>query len=113
MADDERFQLKMTWLRDEQGNLIANQSGNSDDSLEDVEGFLYFSDLVMGSPYDAILVQAAADVHNTALRRIELTFEDVCIVLERTEEPATLGDRAEVEEEVAPPGPAEQILRWH
>lgn len=112
--DDERFRLKMTWLRDEKGNLIAHELGKSDDPLEDIDGVIYFSDLVMGSPYDAIMVQAASDVHDTSLRRIEVTFEDVCIVLERTEERATLGDRADEERQVvAPPVPAERVLRWH
>lgn len=121
MADgDERFRLQMRWLRDEEGNLITDTlygSDNDPEDREDIDGIIYFSDLEMGSPYDAIMVHAADDVHESKLHRIELTFEDVWIALERTEEPATIGDRAEEERKesmkAAPPADAERILQWH
>jgi len=97
--DDERFLLQVTWLRDDVGNLIANKLSGTEHSLEDTDGVIYFSDLAMGSPYEAIMVHAADDVHLTKLHRIELTFEDMRIVLERTKERATIGDRAEYEDE--------------
>jgi hypothetical protein len=120
--DNERFRLQMKWLRDEEGNVIAKTSTGDDNSLEDIEdidGVLYFSDLVVGSPYDAILILAADDVHDSTLLRIELTFSDVQIVLERTDEPATLGDRAqsvahkeEAEKTPVPVGSGD-VVRWH
>jgi hypothetical protein len=116
--ENERFRLRMTWLRDEDGNLIASNVGDEEDAPEDIDGVIYFSDLQIGSPHDAILVLAAEDVHDTPLRRIELTFEDVHIVLERTEDPATLGDRAIAEQEQRRKASIPAVesgvpLRWH
>ena len=120
MADnDERFRLQMIWLRDDQGNLIAEARNGNDSALEDLDGVIYFSDLETGSPHDAILLLAAEDIHNTTLRRVELTFLDMRIVLERTDEPATLGDRAqsvthkEISEKTPVPVGTDGVVRWH
>jgi hypothetical protein len=120
LADnDERFRLQMIWLRDEDGNVIADARNGNDSALEDLDGVIYFSDLETGSPHDAILLLAAEDIHNTTLHRIELTFADVRIVLERTDEPATIGDRVqsvahkeETEKAPVPVGTGD-VVRWH